>query len=140
MQVKHKHHIFVGMEKILIIEDNTAIRENLEEYFDLEGYKTLTSSNGKKGIELAKEFSPGLIICDVLMPEMDGYKILRLLKKTKQTSSIPFIFSTSMSESIDKKEALELGADDYIVKPFELETLLKMAKSCIQGKSSPVKV
>lgn len=128
------------METILIIEDNAAIRENLSEYFELEGYQTLTSSNGKKGIKLAKEFSPDLIICDVLMPEMDGYKILRLLKKIQQTSSIPFIFSTSMSESIDKTEALELGADDYIVKPFELETLLIMAKSCLKAKSRTLKV
>ena len=123
------------MKKILLIEDTNDILENLTEYFEMEGYKVLVADNGKKGIELAKEFIPDLIICDVLMHEMDGHEVLRLLLDTAKTHEIPFIFSTSMSEKFDKMESLELGADDYIVKPFELEALLKMAKSWLKSGS-----
>ena len=119
------------METILLIEDNTDMLENLTEYLELEGYKILGSDNGKKGIELANKFIPDLIICDVLMREMSGHEVLRLLLNSSITSNIPFIFSTSLSEKIDKVESLKLGADNYIVKPFELETLLEMIKICI---------
>lgn len=120
------------MKTILLIEDNANILENLAEYFEMEGYKILVTNNGKKGVELARKFLPDLIICDVLMPKMDGHEVLRLLLDTDKTSEIPFIFSTSMSEKIDKTEALKLGADDYIIKPFEVETLLEAAKKCIK--------
>jgi DNA-binding response OmpR family regulator len=123
------------METILLIEDTNDILENLTEYLEMEGYNVLVADNGKKGIELAQEFVPDLIICDVLMHEMDGHEVLRLLLETAKTHEIPFIFSTSMSEKFDKMESLELGADDYIVKPFELEALLKMAKSWIKSGS-----
>jgi len=123
------------MKIILLIEDNTDILENLTEYLELEGYLVLATKNGKNGIELAREFKPDLIICDILMPEMDGFEVLRSLLNTTKTSGIPFIFSTSMSEKTDKAEALKLGADDYIVKPFELETLLKVAKTRIKSGS-----
>lgn len=119
------------MKTILLIEDNKDILENLTEYLEMEGYKILGSNNGKKGIELAREFIPDLIICDVLMREMGGYEVLRLVLSTEITSSIPFIFNTSLSEQIDKTEALRLGAADYIVKPFEMEMLSKMIKDCI---------
>jgi DNA-binding response OmpR family regulator len=119
------------METILIIEDNAFIRENLTEYFELERFKILAAPNGEQGIALAKKFKPNLIICDVLMPEMDGFKVLQLLKTTAETSSIPFIFSTSLSELTDRAEAINLGADDYIIKPFELDALLAMARYCI---------
>jgi DNA-binding response OmpR family regulator len=123
------------MKTILLIEDNVNILENLKEYFEMEGYKILLANNGKKGIELANKFLPDLIICDALMYEMDGYEVLRLLLKSTKTYGIPFIFSTSMSEKVDRSEALELGADDYIIKPFELETLLKISKMWIASGS-----
>jgi DNA-binding response OmpR family regulator len=123
------------MKTILIIDDNTDILENITEYLEIEGYKILATNNGKKGIELAAEFIPDLIICDVLMREMDGHEVLQLISDTAKTHEIPFIFSTSLSENIDKKESLRLGADDYIVKPFELETLLCMIKKCIKSGS-----
>jgi DNA-binding response OmpR family regulator len=127
------------METILLIEDTNDILENLTEYLEMEGYNVLVANNGRKGIELAKEFMPDLIICDVLMHEMDGHEVLRLLLETAITHKISFIFSTSMSEKFDKKKSLELGADDYIVKPFELEALLKMAKSWIKSGSKRYK-
>jgi DNA-binding response OmpR family regulator len=123
------------MKTILLIEDNSNILENLTEYLEIEGYKILVASNGKKGVEIAREFIPDLIICDVLMPDMDGHEVLRLLLDTAKTYEIPFIFSTSMSEKIDRSAALKLGADDYIIKPFELEKLLKMAKIWIKSGS-----
>jgi DNA-binding response OmpR family regulator len=123
------------MKTILLIEDNSEILENFTEYLELEGYKVLGASNGKKGVELARVFVPDLIICDVLMPVMDGHEVLHLLLETSTTYQIPFIFSTSMSEQVDRKEALSLGADDYIIKPFDVEVLLKMVKTWILSGS-----
>jgi len=99
----------------------------------MEGYKILPANNGKRGVELAREFIPDLIICDVRMHEMDGHEVLHLLLDTSETYEIPFIFSTSMSEKVARTEALRLGTDDYIVKPFDLEVLLKMAKTWIKS-------
>lgn len=119
------------VQTILLIEDNPDILENLTEFLEIEGYKILSANNGKRGLELAAEFIPDLIICDVLMYEMDGYEVLRLLLETTKTHEIPFIFSTSMSEKVNRTEAMKLGAADYIVKPFELISLLKMVQACI---------
>lgn len=121
------------MKTILFIEDTIEILENLTEFFELEGYNILGTNNGKHGIELASEFMPNLIVCDVRMREMDGHAVLYSLLSTAKTQEIPFIFSTSMSETMNRKDALNLGADDYIIKPFELETLLVMAKAWIKS-------
>ncbi|MGE0638238.1 MAG: response regulator [Bacteroidia bacterium] len=123
------------MKTILLIEDNKEILENLTEYLELEGFKILLADNGKRGIELAREFIPDLIVCDVKMREMDGYEVLHQLLDTAKTHDIPFIFSTSMSEKNDRTESLNLGADDYIIKPFEPEALLKIANSLIKSGS-----
>lgn len=123
------------MKTILLIDDTAEILENFTEYLEMEGYKVLASNSGKKGIELAKEFIPDIIICDVLMPEMDGHEVLRILLETAKVFEIPFIFSTSLSEKIDKAGALELGADEYIVKPFEPEALLVLVKALIKSGS-----
>jgi CheY-like chemotaxis protein len=123
------------MKTILLIEDNNSILENLTEYFELEGYRILIANNGKRGVELARELIPDLIICDVLMPQMDGHEVLQLILETARTYEIPFIFSTSMSEKIDKTEALIAGADDYIIKPYDPEILLEMAKKWIRSGS-----
>jgi CheY-like chemotaxis protein len=93
-------------------------------------------SNGKKGVELAREFIPDLIICDVLMSEMDGHEVLHLLLETSRTHGIPFIFSTSMSERVDRNEALALGADDYIIKSFDMELLMKMLNTWLKSGSN----
>ena len=125
----------MSMKKILLIEDTNDILENLTEYLQMEGFEILVANNGKTGVELAREFIPDLIICDVLMRDMDGHEVLHLLLETDSTNQIPFIFSTSMSEKHDRMESLKLGADDYIVKPFEPETLLKMARTWIKSGS-----
>ncbi len=123
------------MKTILLIEDNKDILENISEFLELEGYKIFFANNGKRGIELAKEWIPDLIICDVLMRGMDGHEVLHLLLDSAETFEIPFIFSTSMSENVNRAEALSLGADDYITKPFELEALLILVKTWIQSGS-----
>ena len=119
------------MKTILLIEDNIDILENLTEYLELEGYKILFADNGQKGVELAMEFIPDVIICDVLMPKMDGFEVLHSLLDTAKTFEIPFVFSTCMSEKNERAEALRMGADDYISKPFELVVLLNKIEALI---------
>lgn len=114
------------MKKILVIEDNEDIRENLAEILELAGYKTSTAENGKKGIEMAEQFQPHLILCDVMMPVLDGYGTLSIMRKKIQTADIPFIFLTAKSEKTDFRYGMNLGADDYITKPFESNELLRV--------------
>lgn len=127
------------MKTILLIEDNQNFLENLIEYFELEGYKILCANNALDGIAAAIMAAPDLVICDVLMNKVDGYKVLQLLLENPKTHKIPFIFSTSNSEKVDRKEALALGADDYIIKPFELEALLRISKKWITSGSKRIK-
>ncbi|MEP7236789.1 MAG: response regulator [Ferruginibacter sp.] len=123
------------MKSILLIEDNVDILENLAEYFESEGYKIFSTNNTTRGIEMALEFSPDLIICDMPTPGIDGQEVLRILTSTFKMSKIPFIFSTTMCEATDRVDALAQGADDYIIKPFELESILQMARLCIEAGS-----
>jgi len=112
------------MKSILIIEDNKDIRENTAEILDLAGYKTFTAENGKLGVELALKEKPDLIICDIMMPVLDGYGVLHLLRKNEATINTPFIFLTAKIERTDFRKGMEMGADDYITKPFEEIELL----------------
>ncbi len=104
---------------ILVIDDNNDIRENTAEILDLAGYKTFTAENGKRGVEIAMKEKPSLIVCDIMMPELDGYGVLHLLRKNPGTENIPFIFLTAKTERSDFRKGMEMGADDYITKPFE---------------------
>lgn len=112
------------MKKILVIEDNAGIRENTEEILLLANYSVVTAENGKLGIELANREKPDLIICDIMMPELDGYGVLHILSKKPETASIPFIFVTAKTERSDIRKGMELGADDYLTKPFDDTELL----------------
>ncbi|MBC5774793.1 response regulator [Pontibacter sp. KCTC 32443] len=107
------------MKKILLIEDNQEIRENTAEILSLANYEVLEAENGKVGVELAKNEHPDLIICDIMMPQLDGYGVLHMLSKNPVTSSIPFIFLTAKSEKEDFRKGMNLGADDYLTKPFD---------------------
>src|SRR5690242_1493399 len=102
------------MKKVLLIEDNIDIRENIAEFLELNGFSVLTANNGKAGVELALRDVPDIIICDILMPVLDGYGVLYLLSKNSDTSSIPFLFLTAKSEIEDIRKAIGMGADDYI--------------------------
>ncbi len=117
------------MKTILIIEDNEDIRENVEEILTLSDYNVITAPNGKDGIESAQQNLPDLIICDIMMPGIDGYGVLHVLHKDSRTQNIPFIFLTSKSERSDFRAAMELGADDYITKPFAGNELLNAIES-----------
>ncbi|MEO5907214.1 MAG: response regulator [Saprospiraceae bacterium] len=110
--------------KILIIEDNRDVRENISEILSLSGYEPLTASNGKEGVEVALSAQPDLILCDIMMPELDGYGVLRILSKNHSSASIPFIFLTAKTEMTDMRRGMTLGADDYITKPFDDVELL----------------
>lgn len=107
------------MKKILLIEDSQEIRENTAEILILANYEVLEAENGKIGVELAKKEHPDLIICDIMMPQLDGYGVLHLLSKSPTTASIPFIFLTAKSEKEDFRKGMNLGADDYLTKPFD---------------------
>lgn len=107
------------MKRILLIEDNEAMRENTAEILELAGYEVLTAENGKVGVRQAKEVKPDLILCDVMMPEMDGYGVLRMLGRDTETAHIPFIFLTAKTEMIDMRKGMSLGADDYLTKPYD---------------------
>jgi CRP-like cAMP-binding protein len=112
------------MKRILIIEDNGDIRENIAEILELAGYESLTAPDGKKGIELAQQELPDLIICDIMMPELDGFGVLHILNKKEDTARIPFIFLTAKTERADMRKGMIMGADDYITKPFDDTELL----------------
>src|SRR5438067_8625614 len=112
------------MKKILIIEDNEDVRENTREILELSNYKVFEAENGKTGVETALKEKPDLIVCDIMMPVLDGYGVLHLLGKNEETSGIPFIFLTAKSEKTDFRKGMESGADDYLTKPFDGTELL----------------
>ncbi|MEO1437884.1 MAG: response regulator [Bacteroidota bacterium] len=107
------------MKKILLIEDNPDVRENTAEILDLSGYEVMTAENGREGVKIALQHLPDLIICDIMMPVMDGYGVLKILSKNTKTTGIPFIFLTAKAEKSDFRKGMSLGADDYITKPFD---------------------
>ncbi|GAA4946321.1 response regulator [Algibacter agarivorans] len=113
------------MKKILIIEDNVDVRENTADILEMADYKVLTAQNGKVGVEIAKQQHPDIIICDIMMPELDGYEVLKTLREHSNTSQIPFIFLTAKTEKIDMRKGMNLGADDYLTKPFTDNELLE---------------
>ena len=117
------------MKKILLIEDNSEVRENTAEILELAKYTVITAENGKIGVELAAKEKPDLIICDIMMPVLDGYGTLHLLGKQPETATIPFIFLTAKTERTDIRKGMEMGADDYLTKPFDDIELLNAVES-----------
>ena len=129
----------ISNEKNFVIEDNNEVRENIAEILELSNYKVFTAEDGKKGVELALNEIPDLIVCDIMMPVLDGYGVLHLLNKHIETYGIPFIFLTAKSEKTDLRKGMEMGADDYITKPFDgiellnaIEIRLKKSESIKQ--------
>lgn len=117
------------MKKILLIEDNKDMRENTAEILEFAKYEVLTAKNGKEGVELAQKHRPDLIICDIMMPVLDGYGVLHLLSKDPETASIPFIFLTAKAERSELRKGMEMGADDYLTKPFDDIELMNAIES-----------
>jgi CheY-like chemotaxis protein len=121
---------------ILVIDDNKDIRENTAELLELAGYKTFMAENGRKGVELALQEKPSLIICDIMMPELDGYGVLYLIRKNPQTENIPLIFLTAKEGRNDLRKGLAMGADNYIPKPYEEMELLSAVDIGLKKVSS----
>lgn len=122
------------MKHILLIEDNDEVRENTSEILELANYKVTAAANGKEGIEAAMKSKPDLIICDVMMPVLDGYGVLHLLNKNVELADIPFIFLTAKAERTDLRKGMEMGADDYITKPFSDVELLNAVESRLKKR------
>ncbi|MFN8711690.1 MAG: response regulator [Bacteroidota bacterium] len=120
------------MKKILLIEDNKDMRENTAEILELAHYEVITAENGKDGVEKAMKTNPDLIVCDIMMPVLDGYGVLHLLSKNDQTASIPFIFLSAKAERSELRRGMEMGADDYVTKPFDDIELLNAIESRLQ--------
>ena len=117
------------MKTILLIEDSHEVRENTAEILELANYKVIQAENGKVGVEIASANHIDLMICDIMMPILDGYGVIHLLSKNPKTASIPFIFLTAKSERGDFRKGMEMGADDYITKPFDDIELLRAVES-----------
>jgi len=112
------------MKKILVIEDNTEVRENIIDILLISGYEVLDAPDGKAGVEIALQEKIDLVLCDIMMPVLDGYGVLQLLNNSKESQDIPFIFLTAKSEKSDMLQGMNLGADDFITKPFDGDELL----------------
>lgn len=119
---------------VLIIEDNEDIRESTAEILELANFDVIQAKNGKIGVELATTQFPDLILCDIMMPELDGYGVLYMLSKNPKTAVIPFIFLTAKAERIDMRKGMEMGADDYLTKPFDDVELLNAIESRLSKK------
>jgi len=120
------------LKMILLIEDNLYVRENTTEILELAGYNVIAACDGKQGVKLAQVQVPELIICDIMMPELDGYGVLSLLKKDTLTAGIPFIFLSAKEEVRDSQKSK--GADAYLTKPFDDKNLLDTIEACLKKK------
>jgi signal transduction histidine kinase len=126
------------MNKILLIEDDKSLRVDVAEMLEFEGFSVETAENGLVGLQKLHESKPDLILCDVMMPELDGFEVLTQIKENKATEFIPFVFLTALAERENTRNGMNLGADDYIVKPFTREELLNSVNTCL-SKSKKIK-
>jgi len=126
------------MSKVLIIEDEKNIRETIKEILELNDYEIATAENGLIGIAKALQFKPDLIVCDVMMPEMDGFDTLKNIRAINEISNTPFVFLTAKTETRDFREGMNSGADDFLNKPFNTQELLEVIKLRI-SKSNQAK-
>lgn len=123
------------MTKILVIEDDQFVRENILELLEAEEFAAVAAENGRAGVLLAQAEKPDLILCDVMMPELDGFGVLQELRYHEETATIPFIFLTAKADRIDLRQGMELGADDYLTKPFTRADILKAITTRLQKKT-----
>ena len=112
------------MTKVLVIEDNDGVREEIVDILRFEGYEVRDAENGRLGLELVKGWAPDLVICDLMMPELDGYATLQAMRADPVSALTPFLCLTARAERPDMRKAMELGADDYLTKPFTADELL----------------
>src|SRR5574338_604056 len=122
------------METVLFIEDDKALRENFGKILSLNNYYPILAETGEMGLKLAKKMLPDLIICDIMLPDIDGYQILKELSQAKETQTIPFIFLTAKAEMNDLRKGMNLGADDYLTKPIKTKEVLKAIRLRLDKK------
>ncbi len=118
-------------KSVLVIEDDLEILANVEEILELQAFKTIAATDGSSGVRLAKKQQPDLVLCDVMLPHLDGYGVLQELRRHEEIAATPFIFLSAKSQRTDVRLAMELGADDYIMKPFTGQELMKSVKVCL---------
>jgi len=123
------------MTKILVVEDEAPIRERVVKALTYEGYVTLEGENGRAGLELAKTEHPDLIIADIMMPELDGHDLVTLLRDNPSTRLTPIIMVTALDERADQRRFMELGVEDYISKPFDLQELLSAVQTQLRKQT-----
>src|ERR1051325_7228617 len=123
------------MKKVLVIDDTPEIRMIIEETLDMFGFSTLTAEDGEKGIQVAKQQLPDLIICDVNMPKLDGFMTLTMLREDERTATIPFIFLSGAVERPNVRRGMEMGADDYLTKPFTPSELLAAVNARLEKQA-----
>jgi CheY-like chemotaxis protein len=114
------------MKRILLVEDNEPILENTTELLELSNYQVLSARNGQQGLTLAFQEMPDMIVCDIAMPGLNGYMLLQAVRETPGLEKVPFVFLTASSENVDIQKGLAMGADGYLVKPFEGDKLLQL--------------
>ena len=124
------------MIKILVIEDEEAVRENLIDLLEAEDFEIVAAANGRIGINLALSEVPDLILCDMMMPEIDGYGVLSALRQDPLTATIPFIFLTAKSAKADFRQGMDMGADDYLTKPFTRAELLSAIMNRLERQAT----
>ena len=124
------------MTTVLLVEDNNAIRENICEILELKGYGVCFAINGKTGLEMARKIKPDIILCDILMPEMDGYNVFDGLKESPDTMDIPFIFITGSATKSEVLNGRGKGATAYISKPFDGEDLDTTIQRCLKPEQA----
>ena len=117
------------MKRILVIEDEPEMRRNITTILRLEGFQPIAAENGRVGAEIATKEKPDLVLCDVMMPELDGYGVIKALHNDPATMNIPFIFLTAKGERTDIRSGMNLGADDYLTKPIDKADLLRAIKT-----------
>lgn len=118
--------------KILVIEDNAGMRENIQEILELSQYEVQSAADGLEGIQMARQFKPDLVLCDIMMPNLDGFGVLKIMQQDSTLQTIPLIFLTAKAEKEDFRKGMNLGAEDYLVKPFEDVDLLEVIEKKLQ--------
>ena len=119
-------------KNVLLIEDHQGMRENTCEMLELGGYGVLYAVNGRTGLAIAKEKRPNLIICDIRMPDLNGYEVLQALKNDSEIANIPFLFLSAFAEKLEIEAGIKMGAKGYLVKGFEMEEFLQTINNCLE--------
>src|SRR6266516_5469436 len=126
------------MKKILVIEDEPEMRRNIAVLLRYKGYEPIAAQNGRAGVEMARKEKPELILCDVMMPELDGYGVLRALQEDAKLALIPFIFLTAKGEKDDLRSGMNLGADDYLTKPVGNDDLVRAIEARLRRSEQQI--